>query len=72
MKMEETYTIAGMELGCKITEEFVSGTETIYSGYLGKMCDKYRKFLEKIGMKVNAGNNYTQIDLIRTLADGIM
>ncbi|MFZ3078041.1 MAG: hypothetical protein WA139_06310 [Candidatus Aenigmatarchaeota archaeon] len=67
MKTEETYKIAGFELGWKRTIEHIDVTITHYSGYVGKICDKYKEYLEKIGMKTDVNDNPTEINLIEML-----
>jgi len=66
MKTEETYKMSGIELGWKKTIEYIDGAKSYYSG-LGKLCDKYRNTLEKIGMKIIVKVNPTEIDLIKML-----
>ncbi len=66
MKTEETYKIAGLKLGWKTIEEFIGGSETKYSG-IGKIFDKYKKTLEKVGMKIEIKEISTDSDFYDTL-----
>lgn len=67
MKTEETYKIAGFELGWKRMTKYIDGVVTHYSGRIGEICDKYKEYLEKIGMKTDVNDNPTEIDLIKML-----